>query len=119
MLDKTIQNRRKFLKNSTKILSGAFAFSTLGGNSFLNASESSGASILKCRYADSILNGALSFIMNNETRSLQVEKGAPNAKILNNHRCDRITPERYWIPHYQEAVQHRKQYRNTYYEPLS
>ena len=47
MLDKTIQNRRKFLKNSTKILSGAFAFSTLGGNSFLNASESSGASILK------------------------------------------------------------------------
>ena len=51
-------------------------------------SRISGAPILKYRCADSILNGALSFIMNNETRSLQVEKGAPNAKILNHHWRD-------------------------------
>ena len=51
-------------------------------------SRISGAPILKYRCADSILNGALSFIMNNETRSLQIEKGAPNAKILNHHWRD-------------------------------
>lgn len=48
-----------------------------------------------------------------------VEKGAPNTKILNHYWCDWITPKQYWILHYQEAVQHRKQCRNTYYKPLS